>query len=33
MITKYQVWSHLVVGNGIIYYLDGEGVIYALGSS
>jgi hypothetical protein len=33
MITKYQVWSHPVVGNGVIYYLDEEGVMYALGSS
>jgi hypothetical protein len=33
MITKYQVWSHTVVGNGVIYYLDEEGVMYALGSS
>jgi len=31
--TSHPLWSHPVVGNGVIYYLDQEGVMYALGSS
>jgi eukaryotic-like serine/threonine-protein kinase len=31
--TPHPLWSHPVVGNGVIYYLDEEGVMYALGSA
>jgi PQQ enzyme repeat len=31
--TPHPLWSHPVVGDGVIYYLDREGVMYALGSS
>jgi eukaryotic-like serine/threonine-protein kinase len=31
--TPHPLWSHPVVGNGVIYYTDEEGVMYALGSS
>jgi outer membrane protein assembly factor BamB len=31
--TPHRPVSHPVVGNGVIYYLDIEGVMYALGSS
>jgi outer membrane protein assembly factor BamB len=31
--TPRLLWSHPVVGNGVIYYLDEEGVMYALSSS
>jgi outer membrane protein assembly factor BamB len=31
--TSHLPISHPVVGNGVIYYLDEEGVMYALGSS
>jgi outer membrane protein assembly factor BamB len=31
--TPHRPISHPVVGNGVIYYLDEEGVMYALGSS
>src|SRR5215475_12012283 len=31
--TPRPPYSHPVVGNGVIYYLDEEGVMYALGSS
>lgn len=31
--TPHPPYSHPVVGNGVIYYLDEEGVMYALGSS
>jgi outer membrane protein assembly factor BamB len=31
--TPHPPYSYPVVGNGVIYYLDEEGVIYALGSS
>jgi hypothetical protein len=31
--SPHPLWSHPVVGNGVIYYLDVEGVMYALVSS
>src|SRR5262249_24601458 len=31
--TPHHPISHPIVGNGVIYYLDEEGVMYALGSS
>ena len=31
--TPHRPISHPVVGNGVIYYLDEEGIMYALGSS
>jgi len=32
-ITPSPPYSHPVIGNGVIYYLDEEGVMYALGSA